>query len=89
MLEGKITNSIILSNDTTGETTLMGVAQYFDNKVNFKVPYDWESLDVDWFLKELRDTLARDLDITVKQMDIGEHALIHKMKQYHIWNKKG
>ena len=87
MLEGNIVRSAILKDDKTGGTVLMGVAQYYDNKVNFKVPYDWKSLDLDWFTKELREVLARDLDITVKQMDIGEKRLLEKMRQFSDWNE--
>jgi hypothetical protein len=88
MLEGNIIKSVILQDQKTGGTVLMGVAQYFDNKVNFKVPFDWDNLDVGWFAKELREVLARDLDITVKQMDISEAKLLEKMKKYSEWMKE-
>ena len=87
MLEGNIVKSVILQDEKTGGTVLMGVAKYYDNQVNFKVPYDWETLDLEWFLKELREVLARDLDIQVKQMDIGESRLVQKMRQFSEWNK--
>lgn len=87
MLEGNIVKSVILQDKNSGGTVLLGVAQYFDNQVNFKIPYDWDNLDVEWFVKELRDTLARDLDIEVKQMDIGERRLLEKMKKYSDWIK--
>lgn len=87
MLEGNITKSVVLADEKTGKTVLMGVAEYYGNKVNFKLTYDWDTLDYEWFAKELRETLARDLDITVKQMDIGERRLFEKMKAYHEWNK--
>ena len=86
MLEGHITKSHILE-DKKGGTVLLGVAEYYDSKVNFTVPFDWDTLDKEWFVKELRDTLACDLDITVKQMDISPDRLLAKMKQYHEWNK--
>ena len=88
MLEGNIVKSVILQDQNTGGTVLLGVAKYFDNQVNFKIPYDWENLDVEWFVKELRDTLARDLDIQVKQMDIGEARLLDKMRKYSEWIKE-
>jgi hypothetical protein len=87
LLEGNIVKSVILQDQNTGGTVLLGVAQYFDNQVNFKIPYDWDNLDVEWFVKELRDTLARDLDIEVKQMDISERRLLEKMKSYSAWMK--
>ena len=87
MLEGNIIKSVVLQDEKTGGTVLLGVAKYFDNQVNFKVPYEWETLDYAWFVKELREVLARDLDITVKQMDIGEARLLEKMKKFHEWNK--
>ena len=88
MLTGNIIKSSVLSDDKTGGTVLFGVAQYYDNMVNFKVPYDWETLDVEWFIKELKDTLARDLDIAVSHMEIDEKSLLAKMKAYSDWNKK-
>ena len=87
MLEGKITKVAILQDKETNGTVLLGVAEYFNRKVNFKVPYNWEDLDYEWFTKELREVLARDLDITVKQMDLSEGRLLAKMKEYAMWNK--
>lgn len=87
MLEGKITKSVVLQDKDGKGTVLMGVAEYFDRKVNFKVPYHWDDLDYEWFCKELREVLARDLGITVKQMDISEHRLLAKMKEFAMWNK--
>jgi hypothetical protein len=65
----------------------MGVAEYFGSKVNFRVAYDWDTLDKEWFAKELKETLARDLDIKVYAMDINERALFAKMAAYDEWNK--
>ena len=88
MLTGNIIKTQILSDNETGKTTLFGVAQYYDNMVNFKVPYDLDTLDYEWFIKELKDMLARDLDIAVSHMEIDENSLLAKMKAYSDWNKK-
>lgn len=87
MLEGTITKSVIVQDQKTGKTVLMGVAEYYDTSVNFKVIYDWDNLDYEGFCTDLREALARDLDIQVKQMDIKEHKLLAKMKDYALWSK--
>lgn len=88
MLTGNIIKSAVLSDEKTGKTTLFGVAQYYDNMVNFKVAYDWDTLDYEWFTKELKDTLARDLDIATSKMDINADSLLSKMRAYSEWNKE-
>jgi hypothetical protein len=88
MLEGRISKAVVVNNEKTGGTVLMGVAEFFDNRVNFKVEYDWDTLDYKWFAGELREKLAMDLDIAVSHMDIDEARLFSMMKQYHEWNKK-
>jgi len=87
MLEATVIKSIVVQDEKDGKTVLMGVAEYFDDAINFKIKYDWETLDYEWFVKELRDTLAKGFDIPVKRVDTKEAVLLQKMKQYAEWNK--
>lgn len=88
MLEAQITKSVVVADEKDGKTVLMGVAEYFGDCINFKVKYDWDTLDYDWFVKELKETIARDFDLPVKRVDIREVELLQKMKQYSEWNRK-
>lgn len=88
MLEATITKAVVLEDEKDGKTVLMGVAEYFGECLNFKVKYEWDTLDKAWFLKELRETIAREFDLTVKQVDIRPSNLFQKMQQYHVWNKE-
>ena len=83
MKYGQITKCVILQDDTTKGTVLLGVAEAGADSVNFKVPYDWENLDTDGFCDDLQDRLAKDLDIATSLMEIHKTALLMKMKQYH------
>ena len=87
MLEANIVKSVIVQDEKDGKTVLMGVAEYYDDAINFKVKYDWESLDYEWFIKELREKIAEGFDLPLKRVDIKEAVLLQKMKQYAEWNK--
>jgi hypothetical protein len=84
MLEGRITKAVVVQ-DHKGQTVLMGVAEYYDAKVNFMVPFEWGNLDYEWFVKELRETLARDLDLPVNRMDVNERRVLQTMHEGALW----
>lgn len=84
MLEAEITKYAVVQ-DNKGTTVLMGVAEYFGEKVNFKVPYDWQTLDVEWFTKELRERIAQDLELPVYRVDIKESRLLAYMRAQSEW----
>jgi hypothetical protein len=52
--EGTITRAVVVE-DKVGGTVLMGVAEYRDMVCNFRVPFDWDTLDYDGFLEDLKD----------------------------------
>jgi hypothetical protein len=87
MLEAAITKAVVVQDEKDGKTTLMGVAEYFDDYVNFKVKYDWETLNMKGFLNDLREKLAQEFDLPVKCIDLRDRQLLGKMEQYHKWNK--
>ena len=87
MLEANIVKSVIVQDEKDGKTVLMGVAEYYDDAINFRVKYDWESLDYEWFIKELREKIAEGFGLPLKRVDIKEAVLLQKMKQYAEWNR--
>jgi hypothetical protein len=88
MLEARITKTVVLWDEKAKGTCLMGVAEFYDDKVNFKVVYDWETLDKDGFIKDLREELARAFDMPLKTIDVREKEILKKMEIYHIWSKE-
>jgi hypothetical protein len=84
MLEAEITKAIIVQDQKGQGTILMGVAEYYGDAVNFKVAYDWETLDYDRFIDDLREKLAEDFDLPVKRIQVYPALLLEKMRQGHI-----
>lgn len=87
MLEAQIAKTVVVQDQKTGKSVLMGVAEYYGEKVNFKVVYDWDTLDIEWFTKELKESLAKDFDIPPYRVNICERDLLQKMRQYSEWMK--
>ena len=88
MRTGWISQAVILQDDKGGGTVLMGSAVDSDvSKVNFRVPFKWDELDIPGFLEDLKERLAKDLDIAASQMDIKERQLLGKMKKFHLMLK--
>jgi hypothetical protein len=83
MLEGRISKAVVVQDKESKQTVLMGYAEYYGDRVNFKVAYDFETLDFNWFLETLREQLAEDLDIPPYRMDIQEEKLLRIMEKYH------
>lgn len=81
MLEARVIKAAVLQDEKTGGTVLMGVAAYCDDQINFKVAYDWETLDREGFIKDLREKLAEDFDVPVYWVDVRESNLLDKMAQ--------
>ena len=88
MLEAQIMRALVIEDDKTGATTLMGVAQYYDDKLNFKMAYNWETLDKDWFIGTIRETIAEAFNLPVYRVDIKEDKLMHSMYQGYKWSKE-
>lgn len=80
---GIIGKAVVLQSQKNSKTELMGVAVCGDDRVNFTLQYDWPSLDMKGFLDDLRDKLAKDLDIPASQMDVRDRELLGLMEQMH------
>lgn len=83
MLEASIIKAVVVQDEKTFKTKLMGVAQYFEDYINFQAEFDWETLDLEGFLSDLREKLAEGFDIPVNRVDLKDRQLLGKMEQYH------
>lgn len=82
MLEARITKAVVVHKGLVPH--LMGVAEYYDEMVNFTCKYDWENLDTLGFLADLREQLAKDFDLPVYRVDIREGHLLQLMKSHDV-----
>ena len=79
MVEAEITKAVVLQDKKTLGTVLMAVAQYGEDQINIKVPYDWSTLDQEGFCEDLREKLAQEFDCPVYHVDIKKDKLLDKM----------
>ncbi len=83
MLEARITKAVVAHNEKL-ETTLMAVAEYYGEALNIKVKYEWEHLDHDGFISDLRETIAEEFDLPVYHVDVQADKLLKKMKFFDL-----
>lgn len=83
MLEASIIKAVVVQDEKTLKTKLLGVAQYFEDYINFTCEFDWETLDLHVFLSDLREKLAEGFEIPVNRVDLKDRQLLGKMEQYH------
>ena len=81
MLEAEFTRLVVMPEK--GKTVFMAVVEYYGEAVNVKVPYDWETINVEGFLSDLREKLAEDFDIETKQVAIPEKQIVEAMRYWH------
>lgn len=58
---------------------LLGSAEYKDDAINFKVPFDLDDFDPKAFFKALREKIAEDFDVAEKRVELNEKHLLQKM----------
>ena len=80
--EATITRAVVVQDDKSGGTVLLGVAEYRDTVCNFKAPFDWKTLDYDGFIEDLRDSLAKELDCPASRLHIPQRMLFDRMSFY-------
>ena len=81
MLEAEFTKIVVMPDK--GKTVLMAVVEYYGTCVNVRVPYDWETMNVEVFLNDLREKLAQDFDLGTDHIAIPEKQLIESMRYWH------
>lgn len=81
MLEAEVTAIAVVPEK--GKTVLLGRAEYYGEYVNFKAPYDWETLDIAGFLEDLREQLAKDFELPTYRIALPEKDLIERMRTWH------
>lgn len=77
MIEAQITKAVVKYDK--GNFYLLGVAEYEDTKVNFKIRYNHTNID-DELREELRQKLAEDFDIPAYRVDLKWELLEKKMR---------
>jgi hypothetical protein len=82
MVEATVTRAIVMQDEVTKEPVLMGVCQYQDEHINFRVPFSKEEEEYDEVIKALRDKLAEDFQLPVYRVDVKEEMLLKRMKYY-------
>jgi len=86
MLTAKITKTAVdLHAD---KTYLIGVAEYYDEALNFRVAFNQEDLDEhDEFIDRLRDKIAEEFGIHTYQVEIDRFKILDKMVFWqHLFN---
>ena len=58
---------------------LMGYAVSGDEVINFKVKYDFSTMDQKGFVEDLRDSLAKGFDVAPTMVDLQEGRLLRLM----------
>lgn len=81
MLEAVIDKAVVVQDPRDQKTVLLGTASYGDERVNFRAKFDWQTLDKEGFLADLREKLAEDFDLPVYRVHIAE-GLLRKMDFY-------
>ncbi len=87
MLEARLIKTKIMR-DVSG-TLLVGVAEYGDERMNFKVPYDWNEIDEarEAFSLAIRDKIAQTFDIPVYHVDMGGDQFIDDMFNLYMMDR--
>jgi len=87
MLEARLTKTKIMSEN--GGTLLVGVVEYGDERMNFKVPYDWNEIDEarEAFSLAIRDKIAYTFDIPVYHVDMGGDQFIEDMFNFYMMDR--
>ena len=72
----------------SNQTVLVGVVDYADEAMNFKVPYDWEEIaeDTKAFSLALRDKIAETFDLPLYHVDMQGDSFIEKMREFNMRN---
>lgn len=82
MVEATVMKAVVMQDENTKEPVLLGVCQYQDEIVNFRVPFSSEEDEYDEVIKALRDKLAEDFDLPVYRVDVKMDLLLKRMKYY-------
>ncbi len=88
MIEARLVKTRILG-DGIGGTLLVGVAEYEDEALNFKVPYEWEEVNEspEAFSLAIRDKIAEEFDIPINYVDMRDDNFIKEMRTFDMMNK--
>jgi len=85
MLEARLTKAVVVF-DNKLNTNLMAVAEYCDEALNIRVQYDWNELDHEGFLTDLRDTIAKEFDIPTYHVHVDNDKILRMMEFFNMRN---
>ena len=82
--DATITKAVVMQDEHTKGTVLMGVIERMDDIVNFKVPFNVEEIEGDHheFMDALKDKLAEELDCPQRYIMLNEELLLKRMLYY-------
>ena len=77
MIEARLVKIAIMAEKA--KTIFYGVAEYGTDMMNIRVSFDFDSMDKDEFVEELRDTIAREYGIPVYHVYLQPEVILGKM----------
>jgi len=82
--DATITRAVVVQDEITKDTVLMGAIERMDDIVNFKVPFNYEELEGDHheFMDALKDKLAEELACPPRYIMLNEELLLKRMIYY-------
>lgn len=88
MLEARIARCTVVQDQKSDKLVLVGVAEFFEDRVNFKAEYDWETMDKEQFIQDLREKLAEEFAVSASWVDVQPEKLLERMRIFHERFKK-
>ena len=64
------------------KTIFYAVASYGTDMMNIRVSFDFDSMDKDLFIEELRDTIAKEYGISVYHVHLQPEVILGKMMMW-------
>jgi hypothetical protein len=83
MVEARINKAVVVYSNNMS-TVLMATAEHGDEAMNIKVKYDWDTLDVEGFCSDLRESIAKGFECPVYHVDINKDRLLKKMELFNM-----
>lgn len=80
MLEARLTKVAVMPEK--GATYLCGVAEYGSEMLNIKAKFDFNKMDHQAFLQELRERIAEEFDVPVYHVVMQNDVVLGKMMMW-------
>jgi hypothetical protein len=70
--------------DNKGQTYLMAVAEDQREALNIKVKYDYDQVDFRLFFSDLKEAIARDMDVRLSAVEINEKEIMETLRSFNM-----